>query len=155
VRPLTRLNPVPEEIVDAFRAVAPTLEAFARVNGFLIERYRRGKAAWELRCARRQGGEACLTISYRERTGHMLDVSATWWVDDFTSRTRRLVSAKAGAFDRRESPRRLEQLLTDAMNQVDRWAPADLGPPHGPFKDWPAVRAAEGPGEAGEGLPFR
>jgi hypothetical protein len=131
------------EIVEAFRAVAPTLEAFARTNGFLIERYRRGKAAWELRCARQQGGEACLTISYRERTGHLLDVSATWWMDDFTSRTRRLVSAKAGAFDRRDSHRRLEQLLTDAMHQIDGWAPSDLGPPRGPFNDWASDGSVE------------
>ena len=155
MRPLTRLSPVPDDIVDAFRAVAPTVEAFARSNRFLIERYRRGKAAWELRCARQQGGEACLTISYRERTGHVLDLSATWWVDDFTSRTRRLVSAKVGAFNRRESPRLLEQLLTDAMNQVDRWAPADLGPAHGPFNDWPEEQTAETFTEARDRLPVR
>lgn len=146
---------MPDEIVDAFRAVAPTLEAFARSNRFLIERYRRGKAAWELRCARQQGGEACLTISYRERTGHALDVSATWWVDDLTSRTRRLVAAKVGAFNRRESPQGLEQLLTDGMKQVDRWGPADLGPPHGPFKDWAKEQTAETVTEAHDGLPVR
>jgi len=24
------------------------------------------------------------------------------------------------------------------MHQIDRWAPSDLGPPRGPFKDWVA-----------------
>lgn len=155
MRPLTRLSPVPVEIIEAFRAVAPTLEAFARTNGFVIDRYRRGKAAWELRCARQQGGEARLTVSYRERTGHLLDVSATWWVDDLTSRTRRLVSAKAGAFDRRASQRQLEQLLLDAMHQIDRWAPSDLGPPRGPFKDWVADGPAETLTDAHDQLPVR
>ncbi len=155
MRTLSRLSPVPDEIVDAFRAVAPTLEAFARSNDLLIERYRRGKAAWELRCARRQGGEACLTVSYRERTGHLLDVSATWWVDDFASGTRRLVSAKVGAFNRRENPQRLEHLLAAAMNRVDQWALADLGPPHGPFVEWPKQHTADTFTEERDRLPLR
>ena len=56
--PPTRLTPVPAEIVDAFRAVAPTLEEFARQHDLLIERYRRGKPAWELRFARRASSAA-------------------------------------------------------------------------------------------------
>src|SRR5207249_159309 len=84
----------PAGIVDAFRAVAPTLEEFARQHDLLIERYRRGKPAWELRFARRVGGEAVITISYRERTGHVLDVSVIWWVDDWPAQTRRLRSEK-------------------------------------------------------------
>ena len=82
------------EIVDAFRAVAPVVEAFAREHELLIERYRRGKAAWELRFERQLGGEAVITISYRERTGHVLDISATWWIDDREQATRRLRSEK-------------------------------------------------------------
>src|SRR2546428_10184221 len=92
-------------------AVAPAIEAFAREHDLLIDRYRRGKPAWELRFARRLGGEAVLTVSYRERTGHVLDVSTTWWVDDRPLRTRRLRSPKIGAYDRRCTPAALVQHL--------------------------------------------
>jgi hypothetical protein len=129
-----RLSPIPTEIVDAFRAVAPSLEAFARDHDLLIERYRRSKPAWELRFARRLGGQAVVTISYRERTGHVLDVSATWWVDDLAKQTRRLRSAKIGVYDRRAPAAALVQQLTVALATVDGWALSDLGPPHGPFK---------------------
>jgi hypothetical protein len=148
VAPLARLAPIPTEIVDAFRAVAPAVEAFARDHGLLIDRYRRAKPAWELRFARRLGGQAVLTISYRERTGHVLDVSVTWWLDDHATQTRRLRSEKVGVYDRRATPATLVQLLASALATVDGWAPSDLGPPHGPFK--PAV-SEPGNGE----LPIR
>ena len=135
--PPTRLTPVPAEIVDAFRAVAPTLEEFARQHDLLIERYRRGKPAWELRFARRAGGEAVITISYRERTGHVLDVSVIWWVDDWQEQTRRLRSEKVGVYDRRAASSELRQQLAAGLAMIDRWTPVDLGPPHGPFKAWP------------------
>ena len=134
--PPARLTPVPTEIVDAFRAVSPTLEDFARQHDLLIERYRRGKAAWELRFARHAGGEAIVTISYRERTGHVLDISVTWWVDDREGQTRRLRSEKVGVYDRRAAPAELRQRLEAGLAMIDRWTAADLGPPHGPFKAW-------------------
>ncbi|TMD66333.1 MAG: hypothetical protein E6I84_05680 [Chloroflexi bacterium] len=132
--PSARLTPIPAEIVEAFRAVAPVVEEFAREHGLLIERYRRGKSAWELRFARRAGGQAVLTISYRERTGHVLDISVTWWVDDPDQRTRRLRSEKVAVFDRRETPAVLRRQLEVGLDLLDRWTTADLGPPHGPFK---------------------
>jgi hypothetical protein len=134
VTPPARLAPIPTEIVDAFRAVAPAIEGFAREHDLLIERYRRAKPAWELRFARRLGGQAVLTISYRERTGHVLDVSATWWLDDRAAQTRRLRSAKIGVYDRRAPATALVQQLATALDTVDLWAVSDLGPPHGPFK---------------------
>jgi len=134
--PSPRLAPIPVEIVDSFREVAPAVEDVARENNLLIERYRRGKPAWELRFARAIGGEAALTISYRERTGHVLDVAATWWLDDPGARTRRLRSEKIGVFDRRDSPPALRGLLERGLATVDRWTAADLGPPRGPFKHW-------------------
>lgn len=137
VTPSTRLSPIPAEIVDAFRAAAPAIEAFAQEQGLLIERYRRGKPAWELRFARRFGGEAVIAISYRERTGHVLDVSAVWWVDDPATQTRRLRSEKVAVYDRRAAPATLTQQLDDALTIVDRWTLDDLGPPHGPFKPAP------------------
>ena len=139
--PSTRLQPVPVEIIDAFRTVAPTVEAFAREHDLLIERYRRGKPAWELRFARQLGGEAALTISYRERTGHVLDVSVTWWVDDREQQTRRLRSEKVAVYDRRAAPSRLRDQLEAALATVDRWTVDELGPPHGPFKGWTAEPA--------------
>jgi hypothetical protein len=143
-----RLSPIPTEIVDAFRAVAPSVEAFARDHDLLIQRYRRSKPAWELGFARRLGGRAVLTISYRERTGHVLDVSATWWLDDRALQTRRLRSEKIGVYDRRAPAAELVQQLTAALATVDEWSLADLGPPHGPFR----VVADE---PAGDRLPIR
>jgi len=137
VTPSARLSPIPTEIVDAFRTVAPTIEAFARDHRLLIDRYRRGKPAWELRFARRLGGEAVVTISYRERTGHVLDVSTTWWLDDRVTQTRRLRSAKVGVYDRRAPASELRQDLETALATVDGWTFAALGPPHGPFKAAP------------------
>jgi hypothetical protein len=128
-----RLAPIPPEIVDAFRAVAPAVEAFAQTHDLLIDRYRRGRAAWELRFGRHRGGEAVLTLSYRERTGHVLDLSATWWVDDLEQRTRRLRSQKIGVFDRRDAADVLRGQLEVGLATIDRWTEADLGPAHGPF----------------------
>jgi len=131
--PHARLSPIPTQIVDAFRAVAPAVEAFAREHDLLIDRYRRGKPSWELRFGRQVGGQAVLTISYRERTGHVLDVSATWWVDDRATQTRRLRSEKIGVYDRRAPSATLAQLLAAGLDMVDHWTLADLGPPRGPF----------------------
>jgi hypothetical protein len=128
-----RQAPIPTQIVDAFRAVAPAIEGFAREHDLLIDRYRRGKPGWELRFARRIGGEALLTISYRERTGHVLDVSATWWLDDPAAQTRRLRSEKIGVYDRRAPSLGLVELLVAGLGIVDQWTLSDLGPPHGPF----------------------
>ena len=141
VTPSTRLSPIPAEIVDAFRTVAPAIEAFAQEQGLLIERYRRGKPAWELRFARQLGGEAVIAISYRERTGHVLDVNGVWWVDDPATQTRRLRSEKIGVYDRRAVPAALAQQLKNALTIVDRWTLEDLGPPHGPFKPAPEEAA--------------
>ena len=131
--PSARLSPIPTEIVDAFRAVAPAVEGFARAHALLIDRYRRAKPAWELRFARRLGGQAVLTISYRERTGHVMDVSATWWLDDLASRSRRLRSEKIGVYDRRAAAATLVQQLETALATVDGWSESDLGAPHGPY----------------------
>ncbi len=113
--------------------MAPAIEGFALEHQLLIERYRRGKPAWELRFARELGGQVVITISYRERTGHVLDVIATWWLDDPATRTRRLRSAKIGVYDRRAAATALTELLKAALATIDRWTLEDLGPPHGPF----------------------
>jgi hypothetical protein len=113
--------------------VAPAVETFAREHQLLIERYRRGKPAWELRFARRLGGEAVITISYRERTGHVLDVSSTWWVDDPEQKTRQLRSEKIAVFDRRAALKELRQQLDQALATIDRWTSGDLGVARGPF----------------------
>ncbi|TMF11022.1 MAG: hypothetical protein E6I37_11000 [Chloroflexi bacterium] len=131
--PATRLSPIPIQIVDAFRAVAPAIEAFALEHDLLIDRYRRGKPSWELRFARRVGGQAVITISYRERTGHVLDVSTTWWVDDRAMKTRRLRSEKIGVYDRRAPSAALVGQLEAGLQTVDQWTLSDLGPPRGPF----------------------
>jgi hypothetical protein len=136
VGPQTRVSPIPVEIVDAFRAIAPTVETFARDHELLIDRYRRGKAAWELRFGRQLGGEAVITISYRERTGHVLDISATWWIDDRERRTRRLRSEKVAVYDRRAGAAALRAQLEQALAAVDDWTLDDLGPPRGPFPAW-------------------
>ena len=129
----SRLSPIPEEIIDAFRAIAPTIESFARDQDLSIERYRRGKAAWELSLEPPRGGRASLTISYRERTGHLVDVSAVWWVDDPESRTRRLHADKIGAWERRASSQALRAMLEDGLRRIKAWTENDLGPPRGPY----------------------
>src|SRR5256885_4100874 len=43
VTPSARLSPIPTEIVDAFRAVAPAVEGFSRARALLIVRYPRGE----------------------------------------------------------------------------------------------------------------
>src|SRR5260370_25518153 len=68
VAPQARLSPIPTQIVDAFRAVAPAIEAFARQHDLLIDRYRRAKPSWHLRFARRIGGGALPTTSSRGHT---------------------------------------------------------------------------------------
>ena len=136
MRPPTRLAPILDEIIEAFRAITPAVEAFARAHEMRIDRYRHGKAAWELALAPDGGGEATLTISYRERTGHVLDVSAVWWVDDRVTRTRRLRADKIGVYERRATPQALVALLTAGLTKVNRWTEADLGPPHGPYREW-------------------
>ena len=65
--PHTRLSPIPTQIVDAFRAVAPAIEAFAREHDLLIDRYRRGKPSWELRFARRVGGGFGVALGFARR----------------------------------------------------------------------------------------
>jgi hypothetical protein len=137
VRIPSRLAPIPDEILEAFRAVAPTIESFARDRELSIERYRNGKAAWELTIEPIQGGEASLTISYRERTGHVLDISAVWWVDDAVSQTRRLHADKIGIWDRRGSSQELRAMLEDGLQRINGWTRRDLGLPRGPY---PQVR---------------
>lgn len=146
---------VPDEILEAFRLVAPVVEAFARERGLLIDRYRQAKAAWELRFARAQGGEAAIVVSYRERTGHVLDVSALWWIDDFEARTRRLRSEKVAVFDRRADPSLLRRQLEDALARVDAWTLKDLGPAHGPYVTWNREHTRESFRLARERLPHR
>jgi len=133
----SRLAPIPEEIIEAFRAVAPTIESFARERELSIERYRHGKAAWELTMEPIQGGEASLTISYRERTGHVLDISAIWWLDEPVSRTRRLRSDKVGVWERRASSQALRGMLDEGLRRINGWTGADLGPPRGPYPQAP------------------
>jgi hypothetical protein len=141
---------VPDEVLEAFRAVGPTIDEFAVQNGLLIDRYRKAKAAWELRFARRIGGESTITVSYREATGHALDVSAIWWLDDPVSRMRRFRSQKIGVYIRRDPPARLRELLESALEQVDAWTTDDLGRRFGPFPQTPG-----GADVSGQKLPVR
>jgi hypothetical protein len=126
------------EVRDHFLSIAPAVEHFASEHGLRIDRYRKGKPAWELRYARRDGAVATIVLSAREPTWHALDVVAVFWLDDWATRTRRLRSEKVAVYFWRDSPQRLEEQLQDALGRLDRWSLDDLGRPHGPFKDWPA-----------------
>ncbi len=128
-----------QPIYAAFREVAPTIEAFARMHELPIERYRRDAANWTLRFARGVGGEASIVLSYREATGHAFDITALWWIDDYTARTRRLKSAKVGIYLRRDPPETLTGLLESALRVIAGWRVDDLGPPIGPYQ-WKASR---------------
>jgi hypothetical protein len=146
-QPRARQARVPEEVLEAFRAVAPTVEAFARERGLLLDRYRRGRSAWELRFEREAGGEAALVLSYREQTGHVLDLSAVWWIDDRKARRRRLRSEKVAVWDRRAAPALLREALEEGLRRIDAWREADLGPPRGPYLRWSADDEAAPPGQ--------
>lgn len=142
-------------MLEAFRAVAPTVEAFARERGLLIERYRQGRPAWELRFARRLGGEAALVLSFREQTGHVLDLSAVWWVDDIPARSRRLRSEKVAVWDRRAEVALLLQELGEGLRRIDGWEESDLGPARGPYLSWSREQSDASREEARRQLPRR
>jgi hypothetical protein len=144
---------VDEQAMERFREVAPTVETFARERDLRIDRYRKGKPAWELRFARQRGGEAAIVLSSREPTGHVIDVTAVWWVDDFASQTRRIRTEKIGAHYRRDGDRALAQLLEAALLRVQGWTEADLGQPYGPFRDWAQTHTAETFAAQREALP--
>jgi hypothetical protein len=147
------MRTVDDKVLEAFRLVAPTVEAFARINDLRIDRYQRGKPAWELRFARDRGGEAAILIGFREPEGHVLDIASVWWLDDFPSLTRRLRSEKIGTYYRRDGGAALERLLTEALARIDRWTEGDLGPPRGPYRDWPRLHTAESFAAERERLP--
>jgi hypothetical protein len=134
---------VDEHVLELFREVAPTVETFARKHDLRIDRYRKGKSAWELRFARQRGGEAAIVLSSREPTGHVVDVTAVWWIDDFAAQTRRVRTEKIGAHYRRDGGPALEQLLEAAFRRIQGWTDADLGQPYGPFRDWARTHTAE------------
>jgi len=128
-----------QPIYAAFREVAPAIEAFAHRHQLTVERYRRDAANWTLRFARAAGGEASIVISYRESTGHVFDISAIWWVDDYDARSRRLKSEKIGTHFRREPLEALHRLLEKGLGRVGAWTEADLGRPLGPYQ-WKVSR---------------
>ena len=128
----------PNQVTEHFSKVGPLIEEFARENGLLIERYRKGKPAWELRYARRDGGVGSITLSAREPTWHALDVVAVFWLDEWATRSRRLRSEKVAVYFWRDSPEALKEQLRQALARLDGWSVEDLGSPHGPFQDWPA-----------------
>jgi len=147
------MRTVDDEVLEAFRVIAPTVEAFARTNDLLIDRYRRGKPAWELRFARNRGGEAAIVIGYRQPEGHVLDIASVWWLDDFTAQTRRLRSEKIGTYYRRDGVAELEHLLAESLARIGRWTEVDLGPPRGPYRDWSRLHTAESFAAERERLP--
>lgn len=127
---------IDDKVLELFREVAASVEGFARERDLSIDRYRKAKSAWELRFAREKGGEAAIVLSYREPLGHVLDVSAVWWLDDFDARTRRVRAEKIGTHYRRDSGAALVHLLDEAFARIQSWNDADLGPPHGPYREW-------------------
>jgi len=134
---------IDDKVRELFFEVAPSVEAFAGTRDLRIDRYRKGKSAWELRFAREQGGEAAIVLSFREPVGHVLDVSAVWWLDDFATQTRRVRAEKIGAHYRRDSGAALKRLLEDAFARIEGWTVADLGPPRGPYRGWAQSHTAE------------
>jgi hypothetical protein len=134
---------IDDKVLELFREVAPGVEAFARTRQLQIDRYRKGKSSWELRFARQRGGEAAIVLSFREPWGHVIDVSAVWWVDNFATQTRRVHSEKIGAHYRRDQEPALKQLLEEAFGRIQAWTDADLGQPHGPYRDWIRTHTSE------------
>jgi len=144
---------VDDKVLEAFRRIALAVEAFARRHDVRVDRYPKGKPAWELRFMRGRGGEAAIVLSYREPQGHVLDVSAVWWVDDFAARTRRVRSVKVGTHYARDGDSALVRLLEDAFIRIGGWTDADLGPARGPYRDWARTHTAESFAAQRERLP--
>jgi hypothetical protein len=120
----------------AFELVAPALRRVAQAEGVKLHEFFRDDPVWRLDFVREAGGEAVVDVAWQEDRPEEYAVSASWWVDDYDSTTRRSHQEDVGTFTRDRSLDDLEALLRQALARVDGWTEADLDQRSGPYPDW-------------------
>jgi hypothetical protein len=120
----------------AFELVAPALRRVAQAEGVKLHEFFRDDPVWRLDFVREAGGEAIVDVAWREERPEEYTVSASWWVDDYDSTTRRSRQEDVGTFTRDRSLDDLEALLHRALARIDGWTEVDLDQRSGPYPDW-------------------
>ncbi len=124
-------------LVDqAFEAVAPVLRRFAAATGLRLLEFFRDDPVWRLAFARQAGGEAAIDVGWDAERPDQYAVSASWWVDDYDSASRRWRREEVGVYDRNRQPEDLEAMLQLALGRIDGWTEADLDRISGPHPEW-------------------
>jgi hypothetical protein len=120
----------------AFELVAPALRRVAQAEGLKLHEFFRDDPVWRLDFVREAGGEAVVDVAWREERPEEYTVSASWWVDDYDSTTRRSRQEDVATFTRDRSLDDLEALLLQALARIDGWTESDLDQRSGPYPDW-------------------
>ena len=120
----------------AFELVAPAMRRVAQAEGVKLHEFFRDDPVWRLDFARGAGGEAVVDVAWQEDRPEEYAVSASWWMDDYDSTTRRSHQEEVGTFTRDRSLDDLEALLRGALARIDGWTEADLDQRSGPYPDW-------------------
>ena len=120
----------------AFELVAPALRRVARAEGVKLHEFFRDDPIWRLDFARQLGGEAVVDVAWQEERPEEYTVTASWWLDDYDTTTRRSRQELVGTFTRDRSLDDLESLVVEALHRVDGWTEADLDQQSGPYPDW-------------------
>jgi len=120
----------------AFELVAPALRRVSRAEGVKLHEFFRDDPVWRLDFVRAAGGEAVVDVAWQEDRPEEYAVSASWWVDDYDSTTRRSHQEDVGTFTRDRSLDDLDALLREALARIDGWTEADLDERSGPYPDW-------------------
>jgi hypothetical protein len=128
----------------AFELVAPALRRVAQAEGVKLHEFFRDDPVWRLDFVREAGGEAVVDVAWQEDRPEEYAVSASWWVDDYDSTTRRSHQEDVGTFTRDRSLDDLEALLRQALARVDGWTEADLDQRSGPYPDWQRYQSRDG-----------
>ncbi len=127
----------------AFEIVAPAIRRVAQAAGVKLLEFHRDDPLWRLDFARKAGGEAVVDVAWTEERPDSYAVSATWWLDDYDSATRRLHHEEVGEFRREEPLEQLDALLERALGSIDAWTEAHLDQHQGPFPDWQKYQSRE------------
>lgn len=131
------------QVDAAFELVAPALRRVAQAEGLKLHEFFRDDPLWRLDFARQSGGEAVVDVAWEEDRPEEYRVSASWWLDDYDTTTRRLREEEIGVFTRDRSLDDLEAMLREALGRIDGWTEADLDREAGPYPDWQRYQSRE------------
>jgi hypothetical protein len=110
-----------EAMEGFFAPIAEVLTEFARSRNLLIDKYYHDEPSWSLCFNHPQGGQAKISILYKESDAAIL--VSMWWRDDYESFTR---SVRRG--NEKDCPRVPEQvrtLLERELEEVLSWRDGD------------------------------